>query len=172
MFAESLEGIQTLLDVVQVFTTRCGMEINIKKTFLLSIDQDLKRRESMLAPDLRINYERVKTLDIYDACQYLNYWSTGKVDMGTTREVINANAKVACDLIKSHSLTPELSAELFAQKGVSAFWFMAALIEWLQSALGGLQKIYVKAYKNAWRVPWTMIKCKLPVYLPNCRGWT
>jgi len=29
IFAETLEGMQTLLDVVQEFTTWCGMEINI-----------------------------------------------------------------------------------------------------------------------------------------------
>jgi len=47
IFAETLEGTQTLLDVVQEFTTWCGIEINAKKTFLLVIDKDRKRRESM-----------------------------------------------------------------------------------------------------------------------------
>jgi len=59
------------------------------------------------------------------------------------------------DLIKSHPLTPELSAELFAQKGISAFRFSADLIEWSHSELEGLQKIWVQAYKNAWHVPWS-----------------
>jgi len=40
-------------------------------------------------------------------------------------------ARVARDLIKSHPLTPELSAELFAQKGIGAFWLSETLIEWL-----------------------------------------
>jgi len=39
-FAEIPEGMQTLLDVVQEFTTWCGLEINVKKTFLLVIDKD------------------------------------------------------------------------------------------------------------------------------------
>ena len=39
-FAETPEGMQTLLDVVQEFTTWCGMEINVTKTFLLVIDKD------------------------------------------------------------------------------------------------------------------------------------
>jgi len=60
---------------------------------------------------------------------------------------------VAHDLIKSHPLTPELSAELFAQKGISAFQSSAALIEWSQDELDGLPKIWVQAYKNAWHVP-------------------
>jgi len=47
-------------------------------------------------------------------------------------------------LIKSHPLTPELSGELLAQKGISAFTFSAALIERLQSELKGLQKIWVQ----------------------------
>jgi len=62
---------------------------------------------------------------------------------------------VARDLIKSHPLTPELSAELFAQKGIGAFRFSAALIDWSQSELEGLRKIWVKAYENAWHVPWS-----------------
>jgi len=60
IFAETPKGMQTLLDVVQEFTTWYGMEINVKKTFLLVIDKDRKRRESMLAPDLTINGERLK----------------------------------------------------------------------------------------------------------------
>jgi len=46
IFADTPEGMQTLLDVVQEFTTWCGMEINIKKSFLLVTDKDRKRRES------------------------------------------------------------------------------------------------------------------------------
>jgi len=41
--------------------------------------------------------------------------------MSATREVVCKKARVARDLIKSHSLTPELSVELFAQKGIGAF---------------------------------------------------
>ena len=126
-----------------------------KKTFLLVIDKDRKRRKSMPAPDLRINGERLKTLDINDACRYLGYWGTGNGDMSVTREVVREKARVARDLIKSHPLTPELSAELFAQKGIGAFRFSAALIEWSQSELESLQKIWVQAYKNAWHVPWS-----------------
>jgi len=50
--------------------------------------------------------------------------------MSATREVVREKVRVARDLIKSHQLTPELSAELFAQKGIIAFRFLAALIEW------------------------------------------
>jgi len=78
------------------------------------IDKDRKRRERMPAPDLRINGERLKTLDINDACRYIDYWGTGNGDMSTIREVVREKARVARDLIKSHPLTPELSAELFA----------------------------------------------------------
>jgi len=95
----------------------------------------------MPAPDLRINGERLQTLNINDACRYLGYWGTGNGDMGATREVVREKVRVARDLIKSYPLTPELSAELFAQNGLSAFKFSAALIEWSQSELEGLQKI-------------------------------
>jgi len=104
---------QTLLDVVQEFTTWCGMEINVQKTFLLVIDKDQKQRESVPAPDLRINGERLKTLDINDACRYLSYCHTGKGDMSATREVAREKVRVARALIKSHPLSPELSPELF-----------------------------------------------------------
>jgi len=62
---------------------------------------------------------------------------------------------VARDLIKSHQLTPDLFAELFVQKGIGAFWFSTVLIEWSQSELEGLQKIWVQACKNVWHIPWS-----------------
>jgi len=139
---------QTLLDVVQQFTTWCGMEINAQKTFLLIIDKDRKRRESVPAPDLRIDGERLKTLDINDACWYLGYWGTGNGDMSAAREVVRKKARVACDLIK-------ISAQLFGQKRTGVFRFSAAHIEWSQSELESLQKIWVQAYKNAWHVLWS-----------------
>jgi len=49
-------------------------------------------------------------------------------------EVVREKARVARDLIKSRSLTPELSAELLTQKNVGAFQFSAVLIEWLQGS--------------------------------------
>jgi len=84
---------------------------------LLVIDKDQKRRESILAPNLRINCERLKLLDINDACWYLSHSGTGNGDMSATREVVREKARVARDLIKGHPLTPEL-VELFAQKGI------------------------------------------------------
>jgi len=75
-----------------------------KKPFLLVIDKDGQRRESTPAPDLRTNGERLKTLDINDACRYLGYWGTGNGDMSATREVVREKARVARDLIKSHPL--------------------------------------------------------------------
>ena len=50
-----------------------------KKIFLLVIDKDRKRRESTPAPDLRINGQRLKTLDISDACRYLVTEARGMV---------------------------------------------------------------------------------------------
>ena len=52
--------------------------------------------------------------------------------MSATRGVIREKKRVAHDLIKSHLMTPELSAELFAQKGIGAFRFSTALIRHLQ----------------------------------------
>ena len=58
------------------------------------------------APDVRINGERVKTLDINacDARRYLGYWGMGHGDMSATREVVREKARVAHDLIKNHPL--------------------------------------------------------------------
>jgi len=75
--------------------------------------------------------------------------------MSETREVVREKARVARDVIKSHPLTAEISAELSAQKGISGFWFSAVIIELSPSELEGLQKIWVQVYKNAWYVPWS-----------------
>jgi len=102
---------QILPDVVKDFTTWCGMEMNVNKRFLLAIDKDQMRRESMPAPDLRINGRCLETLDINDTCRYLGYLGTVNGELSATREVVREIARVAHDLIKSHPLTPELSAE-------------------------------------------------------------
>ena len=125
----------------------------------------------MPAPDLRINGERLKTLDIFDACRYLGHCGTENGDMSATKEVDQEKARVARDLIKSHPLTPELSAKLFAQKGIGPFRFSAALIEWSSSDLEGLQEIWKQSCKNAWHVPWSTANSLYTTNLPNCRGW-
>jgi len=140
IFAETPEGMQTLLDVLQDFTTWCVVEINFKKTFLLVIDKDRKRRESMPAPDLRINGECLKKFEINEACRYLDYWGTGNGDMSTIREAVFEKARVARDLITSHPLTPELSAELFAQSHRK------------QSAPSGSQQPSSNGHRVSWRV--------------------
>jgi len=55
--------IASLRTVLPKVHHRCGVP------FLLVIDKDRKRRESTPAPDLWINGERLKTLDINDACR-------------------------------------------------------------------------------------------------------
>jgi len=51
------EGMQKLLNVVQEFTAWCGMQINVKKTYMLVIDVDRKRREQEPASLLTITGE-------------------------------------------------------------------------------------------------------------------
>ena len=81
-----------------------------KKNFLARNEKDRKQKESIPAPDLRMNGKHLKTQDINDACRYLGYRGTGNGDMSTTREVVREKARVARDLIKSRPLTPEISA--------------------------------------------------------------
>jgi len=57
ILADTPEGMQKLLNIVQEFTVWCGMQINVKKTYLLVIDNDQKRREQEPAPLLTINGE-------------------------------------------------------------------------------------------------------------------
>jgi len=40
IFADTPEGMPKLLNVVQEFTAWCGMQINVKKTYLLEIQND------------------------------------------------------------------------------------------------------------------------------------
>ena len=71
IFADAPEGMQKLLNVVQEFTAWCGMQFNVKKTYLLVIDNDKKRREQEPAPLLTINGETLQAMNFDDACKYL-----------------------------------------------------------------------------------------------------
>jgi len=129
IFADIPEGMQKLLNVVQEFKAWCGMQINVKKTYLLVIDNDKKRREQEPAPLLTmINGETLQAMNLNDACRYLGYWGTGNGDKRATKEVVRQKIIPARDLIKCHPLTPELATELFTSKGMGVFRFLAALI--------------------------------------------
>jgi len=120
---------QKLLNNAQEFTAWCGMQINAKKTYLLVIDNDKKRREQGPAPLLTINGETLQAMNLGDACRYLGYWGTGNGNMRATKKVVRQKIIAARDPIKCHPLTPELATKLFTSKGMEVFHFSAALIE-------------------------------------------
>ena len=120
---------QKLLNVVQEFTAWCGMQINVKKTYLLVIDNDKMRREQEPVPLLTINGETLKLMNLDDTCIYLGYWGTGNGVMRATKEVVRQKIIAARYLIKCHPLAPELATELFTNKSMGAFRFSAALID-------------------------------------------
>jgi len=74
IFADTPEGMHKLLNVVQEFTAWCGMQINVKKTYLLVIDNDKKRREQEPAPLLTINGE---TLQAMNSMTRADIWDIG-----------------------------------------------------------------------------------------------
>ena len=130
------------------------MQINVKKTYLLVIDHDKKRREQEPAPLLTINGNPLQAMNLDDACRYLGYWGTGNGDMrATTEEVVRQKIIAARGLIKCHPLAPELANELFTSKGMGVFRFSAAPIEWSTSELNDVKRLCVIAHKNTWHLP-------------------
>ena len=85
IFADKPEGIQKRLNVVQTFTAWCGMQINVKKIYLLIIDDDKKCKEQEPVPLLTIDGETLQTMNLVDACRCLRYWGTGNGDMRATK---------------------------------------------------------------------------------------
>ena len=85
MFADTPEGMQKLLNVVHEFTAWCGMQIKVKKTYLLVKDNNKKRREQVPAPLLTINRETLQAMNLDDAYRYLG-WGTGNGNMRATKE--------------------------------------------------------------------------------------
>jgi len=106
IFAETCEVIQKLLHVVQRFIEWCGMEINVKQTFLLVMDKNQKRRKEIPAPELEINSERLRTINLDHDCQYLGYCGTGNGDMSVTKEVVQKKGRSSMRL---HQMPPALA---------------------------------------------------------------
>ena len=75
-----------LLNVVQEFTAWCGMQMNVKKTYLLVIDNHKKSREQQPAPLLIITGETLQATNLDDACRYVGYWATENGYMRATKE--------------------------------------------------------------------------------------
>jgi len=53
------------------------MKIKVKKTNLLVVDNDQKRREQEPTPLLAINGENFQVMNFDDACRYLGSYVTG-----------------------------------------------------------------------------------------------
>jgi len=104
IFADTAEGMQKLLNVVQEFTAWCGMQIYVEKINLLVIDHDKKHGEQEPAPLLTINGETLQAMILDDACRYLGYWGTGNGAMRATKEVVMQKITAARDLIKCRLL--------------------------------------------------------------------
>jgi len=66
---------QKLINVVQEFTAWGEIQINVRKTYLLVIDNDKKRREQEPAPLLTINGETLQAMNLDVACRYVGYWA-------------------------------------------------------------------------------------------------
>ena len=64
------------------------MQINVKITYLLVIDNDKKRREQEPALLSTINGAALQAMNLDDACRYLGYCGTGNGDMRATKEVV------------------------------------------------------------------------------------
>jgi len=64
IFADTPEGMQKLPNVAQGFTAWCGMQINVKETYLLVTDINKKRREQEPAPLLTINGETLQAMNL------------------------------------------------------------------------------------------------------------
>jgi len=81
-----------------------GIQINVKKTYLLIMDNDNKRREQEPALLLTINRETLQALNLDDACRYLGYWGTGNGNMRATKEVVRQKIIAARDLIMANAI--------------------------------------------------------------------
>jgi len=129
------------------------MQINVKKTCLLVIDNDKKCRRQEPTPLLTTNGDILRAMNLDDACRYLGYWATGNGDMRATNAVFRQKIIAARDLIQCHPLTREPATELFTGKGMGVFHFSPALIAWCESKLNDVKRLCVQANKNAWHLP-------------------
>ena len=78
IFADTPEGMQKLLNVVQELTAWCGVQINVNsERYLLVIEiTDQRCRQQELALLLTINGETLQAMNLDGACRYLGYWGT------------------------------------------------------------------------------------------------
>ena len=123
---------------------------------------------------MTISEENLQAMDFNDACRYLGYWGTRNHDgeMRVTKGVVRQKTIAVCDLIKCHPPTTvvELATELFTSKGMGVFRFSAALIEWSESELNDVKRLYVTGQAAAGLqecLATAMVNCECFLYLPE-----
>ena len=118
---------------------RCGMHINVKKTYLLVIENDIGRREPELVTLFTINGETLEC-DEFQWRVQTSIWDIGARDTAIRKQLRKWSGKRSLQhatwplpLVVYHPLTPELATELFTSKAAGVFCSSAALIEWSKS---------------------------------------
>ena len=98
------------------------MQINVKKTYLMLIDNDKKRREQEPAPRLTINGETLQVMNLNDACRYLGYWGTGNGDMRVSAS--SSLLQILRNSSRRHSVLMLLSLSSVTN---FAFWLLCSV---------------------------------------------
>jgi len=151
LFANSIEGAQTLLGAIEEFEEWSGLKVNRKKTCIMVIDGT--KKTPVEVPRVFYQKSLVRVLPEGEACRYLGLWGTAKGDMAETKRRVVEKTKEALELMRHHPLTEKLAVSLFTSVGVGAFRYSAALVPWTLKELNHLESIWSQAYKLAATLP-------------------
>ena len=167
LFAQTRQGMQQLLNGVEEFEEWSGIRVNIKKTMVMAVDGDKKRREGRI--EVKYRGKRLRQLESHEACRYLGFWATPNGDFTRTKEIVFQRTKEAIELIRHHPYSPEMAMQIFISKGVGNFRYSAAVVPWLEHELEQLQDLWTTGFRVAWHLG--SFTAKAPFVLPaECGG--
>lgn len=148
---ESLLDMQRLFDNVHQFCAWAGVHISLGKSEVTGYDYGNAR--PLVTKSLRIGGGHPQHILPSTPFKYLGVRLTVVLDMAAERQYVLAETGKLLQLLRKHRYQPSQIHWLVTVAIVPVFRYSAALAEWDTLSLATLNRLWVRAFKYAWRVP-------------------
>ena len=147
IFAQTDQNMQHLMNTIDQFQNWSGIKVNMKKTSIMEVDGDTRRRKTPIT--VTYNGNLVRTTEENEAVRYLGFYVTANGNMVESIQRVFQKTQEATEIIQGHRLEHKEALGIFVSKAVGTFRFLSPLIPWTKKDLTKLSQKWVQAYKTS-----------------------
>ena len=146
IFAQTDQNMQHLMNTIDKFQNWSGIKVNMKKTSIMAVDGDTRRRKTPIT--VTYNGNLVRTTEENETVLYLGFYTTANGNMVESIQRVFQKTQEATEIIQGHRLEHKEALGIFVSKAVGTFRFLSPLIPWTEKDLTKLSQKWPKHTKQ------------------------